>query len=305
MFETKLLDLSKLKGKEKDAFKHLLSEEKHRAYLSGHDPMLIEGSELVCIGALDHKKPVGIIIGAAHPHSVPSELYVVTADSAHRGQGIESALLKEFDEILEKRRVKKIKVLYQIEAPTTEPFEKILEENQWEKGVLAIVKLYFNAVTFNPPWIHNSYPLPEGCELFDWKNLTKEERKDLEYLVDQRAIPGYLSPFIKESLIHYNTSVGLRFKGEVIGWMITHWHENDTIEFRSLFVFRDYYAGAYAMRLLSEAIHRTQKNPPRYARMDVYMPMADTRWLKFIRQRLMPYTEKVERFSHAWKTYPM
>ena len=303
MFTTKILDLSTLRGKEKVSFKHLV-EEKHRGYLSGHDPLHIDGSELICIGASEDGKAVGLLIGSFHPGSVPSELYVVTADAEHQGCGIETALVKEFAELLQKKQSKKIKVLYQIEVDTTPAFEKILSESQWEKGTLAIVCCHFNAQTFSPPWLANKYLLPENCEQFMWKDLTSQEREDLEYLIKQRAIPGHVSPFIKEHLIQWNSSIGLRNKDGVIGWMITHCPGRDLIEFRSIFVFSEYASKGHAMRLLSESIHRMQQNnPPRHATMDTHVGLSDSRWIRFVKHRLLPYAEKVERFAHAWKSF--
>lgn len=295
------LDLFTLKGKKKTAYKRLL-ENKYKGSLSGEDPLRVQHSEIICIGALKDNEPVAIAVGAYRPKPLPGELYCIGMKPSEESLEIKRILLEKMEATLRAKGSAIIHTIYPIEKPDTQDFENLLQERHWSKGVLALVRCHFNAKTFTTPWLHRDHTLPKGCELFLWKDLKKEERKQLEFLLEQKGIPGPVSPFLKENQIDWNSSVGLRSKNGVIGWMINWIPKKDYVEFRSFFIFPEFYLLGHSVDLLAESIRLVQKKPPRHAIMDVMMNFSDSRWVKFVKRRLLPYAESVERFADSWKT---
>lgn len=302
MLDIKVLNLSKLKGKEKASYRDLISDT-YRGHLSGVEPKPITNSEIIAVAALLDGQPVGLALGIYRAALLPGELYSLFVQETHRHTGIGGQLLKKFEEVLKEKGSRNAKLIYQAGLATTLDFESLLQANQWRQGTMVLAKVYFDAAAFNPKWLHQKYPLAAGCEQFMWKDLKAEEKSRLEYLVEQGAIPSPLSPFQKKNQIDWKTSVGLRNKDGVIGWMVNLRPSRDVLEYRSLFVFADYYLQGHAMRLLSQSILFMQKKPPRLAVLETYLNNVDNRWIKFVKNRLIPYAEKIERFYEVWKTF--
>jgi GNAT superfamily N-acetyltransferase len=300
MLTIKVLDLLNLKGKEKTAYKQLLPE-KYRGYISGQDPQQLAGSQLIGIGACVDDIPVGLIAGAYRPVPVPSELYVFAVSDIYQGQDVEKRLFGQFEDWLRAKNVQNLMTVYQTGQNETSTFENLLWRNGWKQGNQVKIRCHFNAITFSPAWLHQDYPLPAGCEQFFWRNISSEDKEKLEKLIEQGAIPSRISPFVKDGWIDKNSSIGLRCDGEIIGWMINHRIKPDTVEFRSFFIFREYYSLGHAMRLLTQSIHLVQQSPPRHAIVNIYTNQADNRWIQFARKRLLPYAESVDRWVDAWK----
>lgn len=301
-FEIKILDFHQFSGKEKAVYKQMVHAQ-YRSCLSGQDPLKIKDSELLIIGAFAEGQPIGILLGAFRSLYTESEIYDLHVISGYPYSDVSQLLIKEFEGYVKSHKAPLVKVTYQLESPYSNELISMLGLMGWSTGNLLYVKCYFDAVNFNPPWLHQTYPLPKSCEQFFWKDLKNEERTRLEYLIKQRAIPLSLSPFAKEKHIDWNTSLGLRHEEEVVGWIINLRESNDLIEFKSFFVFSSFYSLGYALRLLTESIHLVQKKPPKEAMFEVHMNVIDNRWLKFVKERLIPYAKHVDRFYFAWKEY--
>src|SRR5262249_62225796 len=81
------------------------------------------------------------------------------------------------------------------------------------------------------PWA-KAYRLQAGDVIFDWAELTAAEREAI--LRQQAESPWYpegLTPFQEEAIINAATSVGVRRRGEVVAWMITHRIAPDTVRY--------------------------------------------------------------------------
>lgn len=300
MLKIQTIELTTLKGRNKTAYKRLIHPD-YCACLSGFDPLKITGSELLAIAALVDGKPIGLIVGAFRPHDVPAEIYSFYVEEEHRRQGIGAQLLEAFEALLISKGSSKIKISYLGAQDWTSNLELLLKHQQWLPSSQVSIKCFFNLQTFNPDWLHKNHPLPAGCEIFLWKKLTTTEKKEIEAFIEQRAIPFTLSPFRNEKHIDWTTSLGIRDETQVLGWIVNLRPSKELIEYKSFFIFREYHLQGHSMRLLTESIHLAQKKPPRHAVLQVFLNNVDYHWVKFVKRRLLPYTERVERFYEAWK----
>ena len=75
------------------------------------------------------------------------------------------------------------------------------------------------------------------AEVFPWSQATSSELGKLEAAQNgpECWFPDELSPLIDNSNLHEPSSFGLRFKGELIGWTITHLSANERITFVTAF----------------------------------------------------------------------
>ena len=106
------------------------------------------------------------------------------------------------------------------------------------------------------PWL-TAYQRLDGddhYELFSWAELTPSERTDLLERRQQKEFPTSLDPLQMEPLQGWN-SMGLRYNGRVVGWMITH-HNNDKIQYTSLYLDSQNQQKKLGVALLSAAVHK-------------------------------------------------
>ena len=105
------------------------------------------------------------------------------------------------------------------------------------------------------PWLHLADALPSTCETFPWKQLSASDRASIQQQQTESPwYPDVLCPFKEEAQIDPMTSIGLRYRDQVIGWMITHRIAKDTLRYTSLFVKQDLQKVGYAIPLLARAI---------------------------------------------------
>ncbi|HSL82456.1 MAG TPA: GNAT family N-acetyltransferase, partial [Thermoanaerobaculia bacterium] len=104
--------------------------------------------------------------------------------------------------------------------------------------------------------------LPKEAELFTWDELTEAER---EWILDRqredRWYPEVLTPFQEEPRLEPTVSVGLRWRGEVAGWMICHRVAFDTLQYSAFFVREDLRGKGLGAALLRDAVRRRLADP--------------------------------------------
>ncbi|GIO05556.1 hypothetical protein J31TS6_15840 [Brevibacillus reuszeri] len=100
--------------------------------------------------------------------------------------------------------------------------------------------------------------IPKGFELFSWDELSVSEGQDIEAGCEQ-WYPEKLSPLQEEQQMNATLSVGLRYGGNVIGWMIVQRAARNMVFFKTQFIRDEFRKLGRGMLLIAEAIRRTSK----------------------------------------------
>jgi GNAT superfamily N-acetyltransferase len=104
--------------------------------------------------------------------------------------------------------------------------------------------------------------LPEEAEIFSWEQLTTEERGHiLGRQRDDPWFPAVLTPFQEELRLESTISVGLRWMGQVAGWLICHRVAFDTLQYSAYFVREDLRGRGLGQALMREGIRRRLADP--------------------------------------------
>lgn len=82
-------------------------------------------------------------------------------------------------------------------------------------------------------------------------------------------------------------SLGLRYRGRLIGWMVTHRVAADTIRYSTLFVAERFRARARGISLLSAAIQRQIVSP--VTNYTFAVAAENAAMLRFVQRHLQPY----------------
>jgi hypothetical protein len=145
---------------------------------------------------------------------------------------------------------------YRDDLPAREAFEKLLSTCEWPAPELHMTMVEGDKhFVCRSEWMRRNRPLPEGYGLFPWGELTEADRESI--LSRQAAAPWYpesLSPFLHEQSAEPINSLGLRYQGIVVGWMITHRTRPDRFRYSQLFVSEDVRGLGVGFTLLRESI---------------------------------------------------
>ena len=226
-----------------------------------------DANKFVGIGAKAKDRPVGLLLGWIE--SGRATLGSVYVSKGFRRIGIATKLVAMAEESARDRGA--VRAFVNISPDSnSEPIRGVLKKNNWQPPI----RQRFLTATCCPemrlkdaPWLKKNFN-DSRVEIFQWSELTDDEFKKLESAAASSDcwFPDMLSPLIDNTNLHQPTSLGLRFEGEVIGWLITNRVDDGPITFQTMFAkpVPDYpLAGLKMMQELSHRlIEISQTQPP-------------------------------------------
>jgi hypothetical protein len=133
--------------------------------------------------------------------------------------------------------------------------------------------------------------------------LTNQERESIQ---EQQATspwyPEILSPWSDEEIIEPLNSLGLRYKDQVVGWMITHRVAEDTIRYTKMFVRKDLQSLGRAISLLAKAI-KLQLETMEDSKAVCTVFADNTEMIRFVDKRLAPHLNSMRQSWGASKVF--
>ncbi|MGF1532492.1 MAG: TIGR03032 family protein [Bernardetiaceae bacterium] len=209
-----------------------------------------------------------------------------------RGNGIGQRLLQYLEQALRQKRVGRMVIRYRSDWKEVNSLEHLAQKLAFTPPKTHLMLCKTNEAIGTAPWF-KSYRLPEGYTFFDWKDLTEADRL---YIKRRKAeedwYPNSLTPFQLEDKMHLPTCVGLRYEGNVVGWVLTHQIAPDTVQYTTLFVSPELQRMGRAIGVLIEAISRQIRNweqgsPERYGAFQV--EVTNDLMRRFVERRMKPY----------------
>jgi len=270
------------------AYRHLLALQPVLRLPAEAEQRLIQPVALV---ARASAQPVALALAEVPVHATAGapELLSVFVTPPYRGQGLATALVEALEETLRARGVASVEAVYTTGKSSIAAMERIFEKRGWEAPVLRTLTVRFTiAEALATPWYGRS-GLPAGAEIFSWTDLTPDEYQRLR---DSNArapwIPNSLQPW-RHDQIGFDpvSSVGLRYRGEVVGWVINHQVAPGTVRFTCSFMHPSLSRRARILPLYSDAVRRLSEAGCAFCTFvtpTVYPPM-----IEFIRRHCVPY----------------
>jgi ribosomal protein S18 acetylase RimI-like enzyme len=212
---------------------------------------------LIAIGAPGPAGPVGLALAELPPGGGAAELLSVYVRPDQRRRGLGMALLRHLEEELHGRRCPAIHGTYMTSLPAAAAVEGLLAKGGWAPSARRMLFLHARVEDgLAGPWV-KAYRLRDGDEIFPWAGLTAAERGAI--LRQQAESPWYpesLSPFQEEGMVDAATSVGIRRRGEVVAWMITHRLAPDLVRYTANWARADLQRRGYSVLVMAEAFRR-------------------------------------------------
>jgi GNAT superfamily N-acetyltransferase len=213
----------------------------------------------VGVVAMRGRQPAGLCL-AAIPENTPAEadLLSIFVVPDLRRRGLATDLLASAEAALVARGVERADGTYMTGKESIAALERVLAKRGWEPPVLRTVTVRFTPdEARTTPWYGRNL-LPRGAEIVPWQAITAEEK---QRLFDANAkdpwIAEGLEPWAHERLgFEPESSVAMRFRGELVGWVINHRVSSDTVRFTLSFMRPDLARRAAILALYTASIEK-------------------------------------------------
>jgi len=262
---------------------------------------------LMMVVARNHQQYIGAILVENLDNGVSKIIswYVLPP---YRNLGVGKKLLAYTEKTLRKSNFENVHLTFRSDWKSMDVITQTLLTQKWEepKTSLYICKISYDFYTelMQTEWARKA-KLPEDIELFLWKDITKEERQKI---VDKKQKENWFEdavfPFQNEDRTDYSTSTGFKYKGEVIGWMITNRSLSDTVEFSAAFMDQNYKGGSLRKQslflpLLLKSIELGSQTGAKYGIWQI--AHQNQTMVRFVEKFLKPYLTTFAELKFAYK----
>jgi GNAT superfamily N-acetyltransferase/predicted GNAT family acetyltransferase len=211
------------------------------------------------LAALRAGSPLGLLLAETPlgDEGVPEVLSLYCKPEA-RNQGLGTALVSRIEDVLREMGFSHVSTVYMTGKPTIAAVERILDKRGWTAPAVRTVTLRFTPdEALSTRWF-GRVRLSGDYEIFSWTELTATERDELQRSqAESKWIPEGLEPWRHDAhSFDPLSSVGLRYKGQVVGWVINHRVGTDTVRFTCSFVRKDLGRRGRILPLYTESIRR-------------------------------------------------
>lgn len=300
MYQIERLDLPTLDPETREAYA-LLTEPRFRDFIR----ILFEKTtKVIAVGAFFESEPIGLALAKLYPNINHAEIMSLYVIKKHRNKKIGTRLFREVEQACINDGGKVLTFMYRKEDRYALAHEAILKKQNWAPSVPFMEQYLFDAFLFHPPWLAHRPKIPRQFKIFLWKNIKKDEKERLDYLYEQGHFGSIVNPFFEEKQIETLNSLGMRKKGEIVGWLITHRVSLESLRYSALYIRPDLQFSGYSMRLLIDAINlqRPKEATLRWTLVPVNLQEIDSSWYRFVKRRLAPYAQAVIKTYQSWKS---
>lgn len=277
------------------AYRHLLRLEPAPRHLSDDDERPIQP---VAVAASLDGQPVGLALAECplpeDRATRSAELLSVFVAKAYRRRGLGGALITAMESLLEQRGEPRVKAVFMRGKPAVATVERLLARAGWAAPTPRVLTVKFMIEKlFEASWIHRYRPR-KGFEIFTWLDVRDEER---EALKRSHAETGWIASDLlpwqyDRGEFEPITSVGMRHGGEVVGWVINHRLDPETVRFTCSFMHPRFQGVGGILPLYTESFSRAHRFG--FKRGIFVAPLHHPRMERFSRRWFGPWAYFVE-----------
>jgi len=274
------------------AYRHLLSLRPSPRHPDQGDRRLVQP---LAIAAFGGEVPLGLVLAEVpFEPGRPAEMLSLFVAPGWRNHGIGTRLVAALEDALALESCARVTAVYTTGKPSIAALERVLEKRGWTPPETRTVVVRFTPEeAAQTEWFGRITLPPDQFEIFPWAELTADERLAMRRTHEARAwiAPG-LEPW-RHDVYGFDpvSSLGLRYRGDVVGWVINHRLEPDVVRFTCSFVRGDLSRRGRILPLYTESIRRlaaagcrlcTFVTPIRHKEMVEFIHRRCARWVSFV-----------------------
>ncbi|MEO6324712.1 MAG: GNAT family N-acetyltransferase [Thermoanaerobaculia bacterium] len=238
------------------AYRHLLALERAPRHVG---MALLKPVLPVACGAFLGDVPVGLALAEIPDDPAEgAELLSLFVQEPFRGTGIATSLLDLLSNELSSLGIPRVHAVYMTGQPSQPALERVLSLCGWSKPVPRMLSVRITLEKLRRTDWYGRYRLDPQLEIFPWASLTRAERDVL--LASQRE-SGWIAPNLepwKHDADGFEpvSSVGVRYRGVVVGWVINHAVSEKVVRFTCSFIRKDFGRRGKLVPVYTESIRR-------------------------------------------------
>ena len=207
-----------------------------------------------------------------------------------RNRGLGSTPVRLLEDELRAAGSARVDAVYMTGTPGVQALERVFEKRQWAPAVARMLTVRFTpeeaAAT---PWFGRMKLASSDYEIFAWTDLTAAERAKLRRSHEASEwIAIGLEPWRHDQHgFDAVSSLGLRYRGTVVGWVINHQTAPQAVRFTCSFMRKDLARRGHILALYTESLNRLRRTDCQTCSLSTpasYMPM-----VQFLRRRCIPW----------------
>lgn len=266
------------------------------------DPSFFRPLALIC---KHQDQVVGLALAKFFLLNRTGQIYSLSIKEKFRRQGIGTLLFQRIQQLLLDEGSRALGFEYESNETTGQAMDHILAKIGWPPAQVYMVRCYYKAQAFNPRWLEKCPRLRPGLKPFPWRQLKASELSAIQHMAKQGTFLPYLSPLRESQKIDPINSLGLRHKNKIVGWVITHRVDRQTIRYSALYIDKDYKNRRAAIPLLAESIRLHKKSSVPWALFEVNLKEVDLTWWHFVKKKLIPYADRLEKVKWAFHIFTL
>ncbi len=205
-------------------------------------------------------RPLGLGLVRLPVGDEAPELLSLWVDLVARRQGIAGEILRRLENELRELGHTNLHTTYMLGKPSIPVVEHLLQSTGWTPPKTRGYAIRFTRDQARQvPWFQK-YELGPGYEIFPWRDLTAEDREELQASQrDTSWIPEDLEPWKYDATAEPVTSLGLKLDGKIVGWVINQEVSEEMIRITCAFVRKDLQRLGKILPLFSESLDLLQQ----------------------------------------------
>ena len=295
-FELKDLDKDSAKSYTAMTFpvyRHLLSMQPLARHPEQGDQREVQP---VAIGAHLAGKPEGLVLAEYPLHgSGQPEILSVFTQSNHRNKGMATAMIQRLIRLLGGRGFEELQAIYMTGKPSIPAMERVLAKCAFHEPEMRTLTVRFTPdEALSTPWF-GRFKLPDHLyEIFPWHELSSKERAKIKSSHEA-------SPWIADGLEPWKhdahgfdqvSSLGVRYQGTVVGWVINHVISPGIVRFTCSFIHKNLSQRGRILPIFTDSIRRLRDKGCKNCTF--ITPVSYEPMISFIRRRCEPWVSFVE-----------
>jgi GNAT superfamily N-acetyltransferase len=259
---------------------------------------LTPDSPVIAIGAIEEGRPAGLVLMEARGDK--SAILSICTATEFRNRGIATELLRAAEHALKERKAASATLTYVTGKATTPALERLLEKCGWP----AAEPKHLHCWTDNRiyPWLAD-YKLPESFEIFPWVDITVGDRLSLERSqAAENWVPESVWPFSFEGTLEPNTSLGVRYGGELVGWVLTQERPPNALCYACSYMRPDLQRRGRLIGAYAEAVRRQIEFTDKTVGIWI-VPYKHPAMAAFVLRRMKPHLVSLQDFRESRKEF--
>jgi GNAT superfamily N-acetyltransferase len=245
--------------------------------------------------------PAGLVLAANAPGKDAGWIYSLYVDPPYRHLGVGKQLMRHIEGNVRARGLRRISLGYLDGRATTTQFERILSACAWGPPKPERIVCRCDDRMFGAEWMLHPPKLPHHCEIFSWSELQPDDRASLiASETEHRWIEQMVDPFKYDGRCEFN-SVGMRYRGEVVGWVLTQRFDERWLMYGCSYIRPDLQGRGYIIPLYFEAVRRHGERLSLFPKAMWVVPFVFPAMVRFVRRRMAPYALSIDEYRITTK----